>query len=423
MQIKTSVPKTHRLRVNAPVQATTLTDEGETPPVESENEPGFIKSVGRYGLQNGVRWGNGVGAVSGYLGGSVLASAGLYAGVVGGTAAGAAIGLGIAPAIAAVGSSGAVDFVKTTFSTTGFFAKTGMVLGTAALAVGAWEAGNTLGKAVGIPAGFVVGGPIGLAQGTWSKMQGHPTPTASDNGLPKVPKKVNDFDLNAFKGLSAVPVGALGALGAASGAVGGAVLGGAALSGATLVESLLAQNLTWSALSGPAALGAVVGGGVGLLLGARGGFKMGKGVSQLGSWAVDKLTKKPGVDTGEEGGELAEAGKNAAGSAFAFASKLSPYQVGFNVADTGMAAAHAFSENENVALMGNLMGGFHAVLTVGNLISATNGSTQYRCTKAAGHGLLAAGNFVGANGGGSWALPLMAAGMLVNTVNDYRKEN
>lgn len=405
-------------------------DESTSPQVTSDEfqatkpDAGFVKNVGTYGLQNGVRWGNGVGAVSSYLGGATLASAGLYAGVVGGSAAGAALGLGVAPAIAAVGSSGALDFVRTTFSTTGVLAQAGMVLGGAALALGAWEAGSSLGKAVGIPAGFVVGGPIGLAEGAWKQMQGHPMPIV-DHKAPKEPQKVNAFDLNDFKGLSAVPVGVLGALGAASGGVGGAVLGGAAMSGATLLEMALAQNVTLSALSGPALLGAAVGGGIGLLLGARGGFRMGKGVNQFGTALVDKLTRKPAEgDQPAKDGELATAGKNAAGSALTFASKLSPYQVGFNVADLGLAASLALSSNAQVPLMGNVMGGIHGAMAAGSLISAVDSPhAAYRCTRAAGHGLVAAGGFVGANGGGSWGIPLIAAGMILNTVNDYRAEN
>lgn len=387
-------------------------------------EPGFFGSVGTYGLQNGVRWGNGIGTVSGYLAGGALATAGLYAGALGGTTAGAAIGLGVGPAVAAVGSSGALDFVKTTFSTTGTLAKAGMILGTAALAVGAWETGNAIGKSVGIPAGFVIGAPIGLAEGTWNKIQGRPDPKVMPGEAPEA-KEVNAFDLNAFKGVSAVPVGVFGALGAASGGVGGALLGGAALSGKTLIESLLAQDVTWSAISGSAAVGALVGGGVGLILGARGGFKLGKGVSQLGSWAMEKLVKE---ESGQSSGpsqadELTEAGKGAANSALVFTAKLSPRQVGLNIADTGMAAAHTFSNNENVAILGNVMGGLHTVLAVGYLIGAADKSSKVRATQGIGHGLIAAGNFVGANGGGAWAIPLMGAGMLVNTVNDYREHN
>jgi hypothetical protein len=386
-------------------------------------ESGFMKNVGTYGMHNGVRWGNGVGAVSSYLGGAALGSAGLYAGVVGGSAAGVAVGLGVAPAIAAVGSSGALDFVRTTFSTTGTLIQAGMVLGGAAVALGAWEVGSSLGKAAGTPVGFVIGGPIGLTEGAWKQMQGHPMPVVT-HGAPSKAPEVNAFDLNEFKGISAVPVGVLGAVGAASGGLGGAVLGGAVVSGATLLEMALAQNVTLSALSGPAMMGAMVGGGVGLLLGARGGFRMGKAVNRFAAAVTDKLTRKPatGGQPATEG-ELAKVGKNAAGNALNFASKLSPYQVGFNVADIGMAGTLALSNNPQVPLLGNVMGSIHGAMAAANLMGAIDGPTAYRCTKAAGHGLLAAGNLVGAHGGGSWSLPLIAAGLLLNTVNDYRAEN
>jgi len=73
--------------------------------------------------------------------------------------------------------------------------------------------------------------------------------------------------------------------------------------------------------------------------------------------------------------------------------------------------------------LGFAMGGAHALLGAIQLASCMDQNSDtlsHRLTNVGAEALTAAGHFVAASGAGAWSIPLVAAGILVNTVEDYR---
>ena len=415
-----------------PFRATTPapapTQSAPTPTPTPEPQDGFLKTAGREAGRTAVAWGNAMGTVAGGAGALTLTTGALYAGVLGGAVAGSAIGLGVGPVVGALGSSGALNFLGTTFSTAGVAAKAGIILGGAAMAAGAWDVGNSLGNVVGKPVGAILGLPVGFAQGAWSSMEGAAGGENEVAASPKPkPKKPKAFDLNEMSGVTKAYATVLGGAGAITGGIGGAVLGASAASATNLVSGLLAQNVSLAALSGAAGVGAAVGGVVGVVLGGRGGFKLAKNIQSLTEWAGDKLVKKP---AGQQQAPPAPGPSVASKANFGdFFGEVSPVRLGFNVADAGLGLAQTFKGGEVVQGMGYALGGAHVVWAVANLIGAgaendnhykDSALIQTRLFTAAGSAITAAGHFAGASGAGAWALPILGAGLVLNNVADYR---
>lgn len=80
------------------------------------------------------------------LGTVALAVPAMYAGSLGGAIVGSSLGIGTGAALAAISSTGALDFLKTTFAGTGTGAKIGIVIGTLSGIAGAYAVGKTLGN-------------------------------------------------------------------------------------------------------------------------------------------------------------------------------------------------------------------------------------------------------------------------------------
>ena len=387
---------------------------GNPPPRES-----FMQSGGREAIHNAVRWGNATSTVLGGAGALTLATGSLYAGVLGGAVVGSALGMGAGPVVASLGSSGALDFLGTTFGTAGVVAKAGIVIGGAAMAAGAWGIGSSLGSAVGKPVGALLGAPVGFAQGVWDHMEGA---APAEIPAPKPKEKAPLLDLNNMSGVTKVVAMGLGGAGLLAGGAGGAVLGASVTSAHSLVQGLLAHNVTLASISGAAGIGAAVGAAAGALIGGKGGFELAKGVQKAGSWLGDKLIRSD-ESTPKPAPEGAHAAQQAGSGLITFSGKISAAQLGLNVADIGMGAAFPLSHNPQVGFLGFGMAGIHGARSIGHLFGAadTSGLTlQHRLSIAAGEALLSGGYLVGANGGGIWSLPLMGAGMLLNTVADYR---
>jgi hypothetical protein len=383
------------------------------PPKES-----FAQSGGREAVRNAVRWGNATSTVLGGAGGLALATGSLYAGVLGGAVVGSAMGMGAGPVVASLGSSGALDFLGTTFGTAGLAAKAGMVLGGAAMAAGAWGVGTSLGSAVGKPVGALLGAPVGFAQGVWGHMEGA---TAAPDEAPAPKEKPAALDLNNMTGATKVMAMGMGGAGLLAGGAGGAILGASVTSAHSLVQGLLAQNVTLASITGAAGIGAAVGAAAGALIGGKGGFELAKGVQKAGVWLGEKLIRQdeqpgatlPGRQTAQKAGS----------GLVNFSRNITAVQVGLNLSDAGMGLGYSVSNNPMMGPLGFGMAAIHGARGVGHLMGAidTSGLTlQHRLSIAAGEALTAGGHLVGASGGGIWSLPLLGAGMLLNTVADYR---
>jgi len=401
------------------------TPEGSPPTPAGPSNPqppqdSFIQSGGREAMRNAVRWGNATSTVLGGAGALTLATGSLYAGVLGGAVVGSALGMGAGPVVASLGSNGALDFLGTTFGTAGVAAKAGIILGGAAMAAGAWGIGSSLGSAVGKPAGALLGAPVGFAQGIWGHMEGA-TPSAPEKPAPKEAPKA--LDLNNMTGATKVMAMGLGGAGLLAGGAGGAILGASVTSAHSLVQGLLAHNVTLASITGAAGIGAAVGAAAGAVIGGKGGFELAKGAQKAGQWLSEKLIRqeeKPSVPKPDGSPSTAQQASN---GVINFSRKISAVQLGMNLSDVGMSAAYPLSSNPMVGNLGFGLVAIHAVRGIGHLFAAadTSGITlQHRLSIAAGEALLAGGHIVGANGGGIWSLPLLAAGTLLNTVSDYR---
>lgn len=414
------------------------------PPAETAPQPqdGFMKTAGRSAGRTAVAWGNAMGTVAGGAGALTLTTGALYAGVLGGAVAGSAFGLGLGPVVGALGSSGALNFLGNTFSTAGIAAKAGIVLGGAAMAAGAWDIGSALGNAVGKPVGALVGLPVGFAKGAWSSFEGTAggTNEASAPAAPR-PKPAGFLDLNEMSGVTKLYATALGGAGLITGGIGGALLGASATSATNLVSGLLAQNVTLASITGAAMVGAAVGGGLGAVIGGRGGFKLAKTVQSVVDWAGEKLVKKPAGSeptptpsegtsaVGQASATVGQTSKHVGANLGAFFQHVSPYRLGLNVADVGVGLAQSLSGGEAVQGMGYALGAAHAGWAFINAVGAavenegSNGDRnliQCRLFTAAGDGMIAGGHFAAAAGAGAWALPIIGAGMVLNNVADYR---
>lgn len=213
------------------------------------------------------------GTVLGGVAGTLTGVGALYAGVLGGAAVGAALGGGIGPMVASVGSSGALDFIGTSFGTASLFVKGGMVIGGLATGLGAWKVSEKVGRTVGELPGKAVGYAFGVVKGGVNNALGIPAPLPAAELEPIVePEKVT-----LSKPLQTLATAVAG-VGALSGLAGGALLGAGVVAAGGLTKGLLASNLTWSAVTGGTAIGAVVGGLTMGLAGAVGGYQVVKGM-------------------------------------------------------------------------------------------------------------------------------------------------
>jgi hypothetical protein len=369
-------------------------------------------------MRNAVRWGNATSTVLGGAGALTLATGSLYAGVLGGAVVGSALGLGAGPVVASLGSSGALDFLGTTFGTAGMAAKAGIILGGAAMAAGAWGIGSSLGGAIGKPVGALLGAPVGFAQGVWGHMEG----AAPD--LPEAPKpkaRPQFLDLNNMSGGTKIMAMGIGGMGLLAGGAGGAILGASVASTHSLVQGLLAHNVTMAAITGAAGFGALLGAGTGAVIGGKGGFELAKGLQKAGAWVGDKLIRSDAKPTASP--DVKDKAQKATSGLMAFSQQITAAQLGFNLADLGMGLAYPMSSNPVVGPLGFGMAAIHGARAVGHLFGSIDRSgltLQHRLSTAAGDALIAGGHVLGAHGAGVWSLPLLGAGMLLNTVSDYR---
>ncbi|MBI3924849.1 MAG: hypothetical protein HY319_04850 [Armatimonadetes bacterium] len=223
-------------------------------------------------LQTADRYGENLGTIAGGTLGTLSLVGGLYAGVLGGAAVGALFGGGFGPMVAAVGSSGALDFIATSFHAAGVATKVGMVVGGLATAAGAWTVGERLGRLAGTYPGRGAGYAVGAAQGGIHHWRGIPSPLPAP-----AEESIDKPNVKLSRPLQVVAT-AISGVGVVSGLIGGALVGAGLLAAGQLGAGLLAQNLTLEAVKGAAGLGALVGAGSLGVAGAVGGWQFVKGV-------------------------------------------------------------------------------------------------------------------------------------------------
>jgi len=264
------------------------TPSGDKPPSPEGPKDSFAGAIGKESVRSAVGLANAFGTVTGGAVGVASMIPALYAGVLGGAMVGAAIGGGIGPIVGAVGSSGALNFIGTTFSTAGAFAKIGMLTGGLAGASGAWSVGQSLGGLAGKVPGAVVGAGVGAVKGAWNYMEGA-TGAATPEVKPDEPSKPKKQDLNEFSGVGKFAASVVAGTGLLAGVTGGATLGAGVMSAGSLTAGLLAKDLTWSALTGAAQAGAIGGAIAFGIIGAVGGWNLVKAGESFIKGSINKV--------------------------------------------------------------------------------------------------------------------------------------
>ena len=225
-----------------------------------------------------------VGGIVGGATGLIGVGAGLYAGGVGGLVTGGVMGMGFGPVNAVLSGKVGFDIVKTVFSTGGAAAKVGIVVGSAAAAVGAGVLGYKAGKV----AGSLIGLPIGAVAG----VIGDKEPVIVQEKKPKAKKKIGK--------LGTTVAGITGGVTGIAGGVGGGIIGaGIGTAGAT-ISGLILKDLSLAALGQSGMMGAAIGGGVMAIAAGYGGYK-------LAEWSAQGIQKLR-----DKGSEVKDAAMEAA---------------------------------------------------------------------------------------------------------------
>lgn len=200
-------------------------------------------------------------SVGGLLGiAAVIPSA--YTGVLGGAIVGSMFGAGFSPAVAAVTSDGALNFIGNVLKGTGTMAKVGMAIGGFSGVVGGWKLGTGVGKL----AGRALGAP-----------KEEPGKRRKLNG-------VGNFAATVLTGG-----------GMAAGGVGGAMIG----AGLMATGSFIGSGFSFEGAMASAAIKGAVGGGVlGGISGAAGGYTIAKTGANIIGFGVDKATDI--IDNGKD---------------------------------------------------------------------------------------------------------------------------
>jgi hypothetical protein len=281
--------------------------------------------------------------------------------VVGGGVVGTAFGMGLGPAVAAMTTQGAKDFLLSSLSTTGSAAGWGMALGGVAALAGAVATGRSLGDG----AAFVMG--------------------ARD------PKKAPGA-VKRSGPIAETAVSLIAGAGSISGAIGGGITG----AGLVATGSLLAKGFSLNGLG----TAAMIGGGVGALFGLV--------VSGRGSYAIAKS-----VETGVGKGVNALKGLSNNGSDRLKGIDLTGLPQpkfdaeGVKTAVVGVAAGAAAGGLSAIPLFGGAFAGFEAVAAH----DSGDHDSQMLAMSSIGLNILGTGLTMG-TGNLAWMLPAGVAGGL-----------
>ncbi|MBT9583146.1 hypothetical protein IV102_07345 [bacterium] len=271
-----------------PVFRTLANTPGDQPPAPEAPKDSFASAVGKETVRTAVSYANAFGTVTGGAVGVAAMVPSMYAGVLGGAVVGAALGGGFGPVIASVGSSGAMNFIGTTFTTLGVGAKAGMLIGGLAGASGGWTVGNKVGGLVGKLPGAALGAPVGALKGGWNHLQGETGAALPGAPKPSEPQAPKQTDLNKMSGVGKFAASVVSGVGLLGGATGGAAIGAGVMGAGNLVSGLLAKDVTLSAITGAAAGGAIGGAIIFGVIGAVGGWNLVK----AGEGAIKGMVNK-----------------------------------------------------------------------------------------------------------------------------------
>lgn len=242
-----------------------------------------LKAAFHGGIRKGVAWGQ---VAEKPLGGAAAIGTAALGGLAlafGGAVVGGIVGGGFAPAVSALASKGAWDFVTSSFANVGSAIQIGSTIGAVTGLAGGVMLGKTLGDSVAHTAAFVPGFVTGSVQG-FINPGSVPAPDPKDKGEVKHRQELR----GAFKTEAKV----LGGVGVLSGAIGGFV-GGATLTAAgSLVADAASGNFSFNNFIQTVGTQALIGGAVGgVALAAVGGYG-GEGIARATQWTYDKTIGK-----------------------------------------------------------------------------------------------------------------------------------
>jgi predicted nucleic acid-binding Zn-ribbon protein len=262
----------------APAQENKVSTPSEsfTPQAGGESR---LSAAWRGGVRKGVAWGS---AVEKPLGGAAaigLAAAGGLALAFGGAVVGGIIGGGFGPAVSALSTHGAWNFIKGSFSNVGTAIQLGSTAGAVMGLAGGLMLGKSAGDSVAHAAAFVPGFVAGSVQG-FAKPGSVPAPEHKE--------KTTTEHRSELRGVFKSEGKVLSGLGVLSGAVGGFV-GGATLTAAgSLVADVASGDFTFKSFLNQVGTQALIGGAIGGVgLAAVGGYG-GEGIARASQWTYDK---------------------------------------------------------------------------------------------------------------------------------------
>ena len=263
--------------------------ESFTPEAEGE---GRVSAAWRGGVRKGVAWGE---TLEKPLGGMTAIGLAIGSGLalsLGGAMVGGLVGGSFGSAVASLQAEGPISFITQSFGNMGSAISVGSTIGSVAGIAGGLALGAKVGGTVAKTAAFVPGFAVGAAQGL-----------ASPDSIP--PAEVGDKEpvqrKEELRGLFKAGAKVGGGVGFLSGAAGGFVTGATLTAAGKLVTDVAAGDFSFgnfvSQLGTTALIGGAIGGGAGALVGASGG-EMVFGTAPQWVWSKTggKLTaNQPGI--------------------------------------------------------------------------------------------------------------------------------
>lgn len=257
-------------------KAAVTPQETFTPEVDGESR---ASAAWRGGIHKGIAWGE---ALEKPLGGMSAIGLAIGSGValsLGGAMVGGLVGGSFGSAVSALQSDGPISFLANSFGNMGTAISVGSTVGSVAGIAGGLALGSKVGGGVAKTLAFTPGFVAGAVQGAVN-----PSSIPAEPKEPKEPKQAQELR-GVFKG--AAKVG--GGVGLLSGAAGGFVTGATLTAAGSLVVDVAKGDFSFGNFVGQLGTTALVGGAVGGALGATVGASGGEAVFGKGpQWVWDK---------------------------------------------------------------------------------------------------------------------------------------
>lgn len=237
----------------------------ETFTPEAEGE-GRGSAAWRGAIRKGVAWGDTLEKPLGGMAALGLAIGGGLALSVGGAMVGGMVGGSFGSAVGALQADGPISFITNTFGNMGSAISVGSTIGSVAGIVGGGALGLKVGSSIGRAVAFVPGAVVGAAQG----MANPGSIPPAENKEPKEPKTKQEL-----RGLFKAGAKVGGGVGLLSGAAGGFAAGATIAAAGSLITDVAQGDFTFGNFVGQLGTTALIGGGIGAaggaLIGASGG--------------------------------------------------------------------------------------------------------------------------------------------------------